>query len=475
MQPHLPPLNVENVLKEQTFFKLPQASLNLKVNGTVRAEVVDVLPSGSVLVRINGQELEIRTEIPLQKDTTLLLKVLGMPGSEKAIKLQLLEILDTKKEKVEKKLQSLDLTKDLQFALRIALGSKDDKTMQVLLQKGLNEQLQRMNKEIIQTLKPQSFVSLSSSQDVKMLIAQAKELIEAGAKNELSEVLRTIKELPQLKNADTPLLRFIVRANDAQTLVQRFEQINDIFLPAEQLERMEGEDLQQLIFNSGTFLEKKLDTIVKQFALLQNVQEELELKDPKEIKEYLLNATILDEKIKSIFKDAKGESLQTLLKQALQTLHTKAEETITHDLKALMAQMRESLGDDQKVSMLYNHLQNFQLYSLVSGMIYAYLPVVWQDLNEGSLRIWADKQHYFCQIELNFEDIGKAQANLLMIHNSLKVEFFIEDTLFREILKEGLAELKEDLKDFEDVFVTFVSQGNEKKRYTTTGGVDISV
>ncbi|BCD60070.1 MULTISPECIES: hypothetical protein [unclassified Nitratiruptor] len=475
MQPHLPPLNVENVLKEQTFFKLPQVSLNLKVNGTVRAEVVDVLPSGSVLVRINGQELEMRTEIPLQKDTTLLLKVLGMPGSEKAIKLQLLEILSPKKEKVEKKLQSLDLTKDLQLALRIALGNKDDETVQILLQKGLNEQLQRMNEEIIQTLKPESFVALSSSQDFKTLIAQAKELIKKGAKNELEEVLKNVKNLPQLKNADTPLLRYIARANDAQTLVQRFEQINDIFFPAEQFNSMLTQDIQQLILNSGTFLEKRLDTLVKQFTLLQNVQEQLDVKTPKEIKEFVLNATVLDEHIKALFSNETQKPLQILIQQALHTLHTKAQEIITHDLKVLVAQMKESLGDDKKVSTLYHNLQNFQLYSLVSGMVYTYLPVVWQDLKEGSLRVWADKKHYFCQIDLDFEDIGKAQVDLLMIHNSLKVEFFIEDAVFREILRDGVTQLIEDLEDFEDVFVTFVSHSGEKTRYTTTDGINITV
>lgn len=59
--------------------------ISFKVGESVKAEVIDILPSGGVVVRAKGQLLEVQSEIPLQKGTQLLLKVLNLDESNRLI------------------------------------------------------------------------------------------------------------------------------------------------------------------------------------------------------------------------------------------------------------------------------------------------------------------------------------------------------------------------------------------------------
>ena len=65
-------------------------ALELKPNETIKAEVVDQLPSGRIVVKIKDLYVNMRTEIPLQKDTQLLLRVMEPKNERKDLRLQLL-------------------------------------------------------------------------------------------------------------------------------------------------------------------------------------------------------------------------------------------------------------------------------------------------------------------------------------------------------------------------------------------------
>ncbi len=75
--------------------KLSGHSLSLKAGEVVKAEVVDILPTGAVVLRLKGSYITVRTEIPLQKDTSLLLRILELPVDNR-LKLQLVSVLDGK-------------------------------------------------------------------------------------------------------------------------------------------------------------------------------------------------------------------------------------------------------------------------------------------------------------------------------------------------------------------------------------------
>ena len=63
-------------------------SISFKTGETIKAEVIDVLPNGAIIARIKDQHVAIKTEIPLQKDTTLLLRVMDSSTTDKKLKLQ---------------------------------------------------------------------------------------------------------------------------------------------------------------------------------------------------------------------------------------------------------------------------------------------------------------------------------------------------------------------------------------------------
>ncbi len=82
-------------------------SITLKPGETIKAEVIDILPTGGVVIKAKGIHITVQTEIPLRKDTHLLLKVMDT-DVDKKIKLQVLTVLD--KENIQ---INLDIFKEL--------------------------------------------------------------------------------------------------------------------------------------------------------------------------------------------------------------------------------------------------------------------------------------------------------------------------------------------------------------------------
>ncbi|RMD45940.1 MAG: hypothetical protein D6831_02735, partial [Aquificota bacterium] len=68
-------------------------SIILKPGETLKAEVIDILPTGGIVIKAKGIHITVQTEIPLRKDTQLLLKVMDSGESGKKLKLQILSIL----------------------------------------------------------------------------------------------------------------------------------------------------------------------------------------------------------------------------------------------------------------------------------------------------------------------------------------------------------------------------------------------
>ena len=63
-------------------------SITLKEGETIKAEVIDILPTGGVVIKAKGIYITVQTEIPLKKDTQLLLKVLDTGELTGKVKLQ---------------------------------------------------------------------------------------------------------------------------------------------------------------------------------------------------------------------------------------------------------------------------------------------------------------------------------------------------------------------------------------------------
>lgn len=73
-----------------TIVKNLGTSISFKAGENVKAEVVDVLPSGAAVLRVKNGYITVNTEIPLTKDNQLLLKVLE--PKDNRLQLQLISI-----------------------------------------------------------------------------------------------------------------------------------------------------------------------------------------------------------------------------------------------------------------------------------------------------------------------------------------------------------------------------------------------
>ncbi len=84
-----------------TIIKPVAKSLTIKPGENIKAQVVDILPNGGVALRVKGQLVEVQSEIPLQKGSQLLLKLLEL-SDKNVIKFQIIpnNISNTKIENI---------------------------------------------------------------------------------------------------------------------------------------------------------------------------------------------------------------------------------------------------------------------------------------------------------------------------------------------------------------------------------------
>lgn len=86
-------INFKPVQQHIEFFNIVKplgASIPLSSGENVKADVVDVLPSGAVVLRIKDSHITVKTEIPLTKDNQLLLKVLDV--KDNTLRMQIVDV-----------------------------------------------------------------------------------------------------------------------------------------------------------------------------------------------------------------------------------------------------------------------------------------------------------------------------------------------------------------------------------------------
>lgn len=107
-------INFKPVQQHIEFFNIVKplgASISLSSGETVKADVVDILPSGAAVLRIKDSYITVKTEIPLTKENQLLLKVLDV--KDNTLRMQIVDVLSKKGETVENISQMIKSNPDL--------------------------------------------------------------------------------------------------------------------------------------------------------------------------------------------------------------------------------------------------------------------------------------------------------------------------------------------------------------------------
>ena len=338
-------INFKPLISNYEYFQIVKPlgkSIHLKAGETVKAEVIDILPTGGVVLRMKGGMLTVQTEIPLQKDTSLLLKVLNSPSTDHKLKIQILGVL------------------------------------------GRDDSLQFLN---IQQGKIKDIISLiSSSQTLKESMLETLFSLSKG------------EDITQKERSLIAQLLSGILKNESITLPSIFKNI----FP--HIKDLTPEKLKEALINSGIFFENKIKK--RKFTDLDN------------------------------------------------------------DLKEILLSKKDISSEEKR---LLKEIESYQILSRLTGGIFSYIPVLWEDLKRGDIFMKKGnkgKNVYFCRIDLDFKSLGKVFTGIFLFGKDLYLNFYVENEKLKNLINNETEELRKELiEDFNTVSIKFLKDIPEERKF----------
>lgn len=412
---------------DSTFISIEKPTgkaISLKLGEIVKAEVMDMLPTGRVTLKVKGDFITAKTDIPLEKGAIAFFKVTDLPVKGKDLKLQFMgytpesakeqemtsPYFNLKESPIPKLIQ--ELTNSLSDIKNSAVSGKEADS--------LTSKLQNINSEILKAL-PSDINSLPK--EVRM---QLQNLLQASLKitgqsiqtrldNFISQLPEGIKNHPLVQNLTKDLTVSI--------------------------EKLLQTPIKGVLQDTGVALEAKLKTIVEMFQQPQ-----------------------LQHEMAAIKKDLKAGLLQ--LKQLVME---EGKETIkTFSGHNLVVAQRESAV--RVIDGLIKDIETFQVLSKTTDSFYTFLPINWQELKDGEVsfkrgRSDAKGISYSCRINLDLERFGKLSVMVMMYNKEFLVSFRAENPAFQIILNDNVKELRD----------SFIARGLNLKAVNVLGSNDASL
>ncbi len=365
----------------------------LNIGEIVKGEVMDLLPAGGVTLKIKNSFITARTDIPLQKNSEVMLKVLGTPSSPNELRLQFLGPAE-KDQAATQAFKGEAVNKFLQEFSGTGAERLTSEKIEGLL-KALPSDIGAMPKEIrlqLQTILQESLTSTGQN-------------IQSRLDTLFRDLPTTLKNQPVLQG-----LKLEVTVS---------------------VDKVLSEGLRGLLRDTGVALESKLKAVAE--LLLQN---------PKGAADDLeVNPT-------STGKSAIAGDIEQLLPAA-------DRESIENDLKANLFKLKETLaeqyaGVSQKdvavlenvtsdVDSILKDIGTFQLLSKTTESFYTFLPVSWQQLKDGEIAFKQNKEggsaHSFsCRLKLDLDTLGTLVIMVLIHNNEFFVSFRPDNENFKSLL-----------------------------------------
>ena len=372
----------------------------LNIGEIVKGEVMDILPSGGVTLRIKESFITARTDIPLQKNTAVMLKVVGTPSSPNELQLQFIGVAE-KEETATGEFKGTTLNRLLQEfsggAIRTPLTL--EKIEELL--KALPADVKAIPKEI--RLQIQNVL---------------QESLKSTGQNIQSRLEALFGDLPSaLKN---------------QPGMQGLQV--DMTVSADKLL---SDGLKGLLMDTGVALESKLKAVVE---LLQQAAGGPE-SGPASPGKGAIDIKQLMQAVghESIDNDLKANLLK--LKEAL------ADQTAIASPKDA-AILRNATA---AVDGILKDIETFQLLSRTTESFYTFLPVSWQQLKDGEIAFKQNKgdgttPSFSCRLNLDLQDHGNLLIMVLQHNNDFFVSFRPESEGIKSLLASNIEHLGEQFK-----------------------------
>lgn len=373
----------------------------LNIGETVKGEVMDLLSTGGVTLRIKGSYITVRTDIPLQKNTEIMLKVIGTPESPNELKLQFIGMAE-KEEAASSELRGEALQRFPQFFSD--LGSRTSLTLEKIegLLKALPADVNAIPKGVRLLMQNSLCESLKATgQDIQTRLDAIFRNLPSALKNQIG--LQGLK-LEVAVKMDKLLSEWTV------------------------------DDLKGMLRDTGVAMESKLKSITE----LQ----------PK------ANALPVDGVV-----PGKGTSSIDIKK-----LSAADRASLENDLKVNLLRLKEVLvGQSSEASVgnsatiknatdavdgILKDIEIFQLLSRTTQSFYTFLPINWQELRKGEIAFRHNKDDgqgpsYSCRLNLDLQDYGKLIIMVLSHNNEFFVSFRPESEEFKSQLFSNVNLLEE--------------------------------
>jgi hypothetical protein len=433
-------------------------SISLKLGEIVKAEVMDILPSGGVALKIKGDFITAKTEVPMEKGSAAFFKVNTLPAEGKELKLQFMgyetdksEVKSQKSElffagtegKVISKLVQ-ELSDSLADTKRFAASGEDLGRHTAKLQT-LNSELLKALPSDINSMPKELRIQLQSLLQTSLKITGQS--IQTRLDTFMNQLPAEIKRHPIVENIIKDLM------------------VND--------EKLLQSPLKNALQDTGVALEAKLRAVVELFQQMEQLDnskstmvrhESLTLPLNKDIplsgaKQPHVNA---DKSLEGMIKSDVSEPKQTFVQHDA--------ESIKKDLKAGLLQLKQLIMDGgmdavkkiqsheftavqkeitvRAIDGLLKDIETFQLLSKTTDSFYTFLPISWQELRDGEIafkRGHSDSKgtSYSCRINLDLEKFGKLKIIVLMYNREFFVSFKAENPEFQALLSSHTTELQE--------------------------------
>lgn len=464
-----------------TVGKADGQSVLLKPGETVRAEVLEILPDGGVILKVKGNLLTARTEVPFEKGATAFFRVADTQQPGKELKLQFAGYAEISPQDAPARSFMNTPKGQALTSLIHELSSAIAKDIEKALTGGTGRQGAEniSGRPLSSNLSPDTLERLIKALPADMTVLpkevklQLQELLTASLKTTGQGIqMRLDTLLHQLPEAikNSPLITVL-----KNELLVNMEKL----LPA---------PLKTALLNTGVAFEAKLKTVV---ATLQHRQTE-EGFDPAVVPspDTTFEKELTSALIKEIVKQAKESAGE--LRPALPSDSTEKAPApkgalssefspLKNDLKAALLELKYALNDKELIEALSSketapakdakqetHLlktaqvtiegllkdiETFQALSRTTDSFYTFLPLNWKELRDGEIafkggkRDTGDTATFSCRINLDLEQYGTLSVLVLMQNREFFVSFKADQPQLQETLSAHLDSLKTSFRE----------------------------
>lgn len=377
--------------------------ISLNLGEVIKAQIVDIMPSGALTLNIKGSHLIAMSKIPLTKGETAFFKVIALPSESMELKLQFMGYVDKlllKQDTLPFNSKNSPIGKLVQqLANFLHQATKPENIGNINLSK-----LENLNINIIKAL-PTDINSLPKDIRLKLqgLLQESIKITGESIHTRLSQL---IQQLPaELK--EHPVIKDIYKS---------------LFF---NIERLSETPLKSIFSNTGIMLEAKLKAIAQLFLNINKFHD-----DTKETKVLYQNIThdesFIKQELEGINRDLKAGLLK--LRQVL--IEENAIDKITSIGQKQLIAETSKLNSEliNKISILIKDIECFQTLSKISDSFYTFLPFVWHNLRDGDVSFRQGKpsgkgMSYTCRVNLELEGYGKLSALVVLFNREFTIFF----------------------------------------------------